>query len=218
MTRQKNRVHFDPDTKTQSFPTATQIPSQSPLLHWRQVNFDQVDFDAPTRRPSLFRSRHENQVIFGPHVKIKSIPIFTLRSSQIRSPTLKWSQSRPPHKKEAKFDGNTKTKWFMTRLQKRSQFRPPTQKSSQSISTWKTSDFRPAQKHKSIAIPVLKQRKTWKPNDYRPAHKTKIHLDSPHKKVNLDAHIKMKSTWIAHTKAKFVLTPAMKSSQFRFPL
>ena len=162
---------------------------------------------------------HKNQVNFDTNAKTKSFSTLIQKPSQLWS--LHWNQVKfdsphwnqvnfdHPHISKVKFDAHTKTKWFSACIQKTRQFRPPTPKPSQSISTLKTSHFRPTQKKqvnrdyrtktKSILI------NTKKPNDYRPEH-IKNNIDPPHIKVNFDTHTKTKSVSIHHEK-KLIFRP-----------
>ena len=85
-----------------------------------------------------------------------------LKSSHVRSPTLKSSQYRPPRQNHVNLNAHTKTKRFAARIPKPSQFRPPpsTQEPSQSI-TLKTGLFRAA--HGQFRSPAHKQ-VTFDPN------------------------------------------------------
>ena len=113
------------ENKSTSIPTPK--PSQFRSLHQNQVNFDppresqvnfapntdvkslsiptltQVNFDAPGHKTKLISIQTLNQVIFDPHTTTEFIPILKLKSSWIRSSTLKSSPCRPPTQQPSRF-------------------------------------------------------------------------------------------------------------------
>ena len=57
--------NFDPDTKTQLFPTTTQKPSQFRSLHWNQVKIN-----LPRWHQLTFHHPHKNQVNVDAHTEL----------------------------------------------------------------------------------------------------------------------------------------------------
>ena len=131
-----------------------------------------------------------NEVIFDPHTQNESILISELKSSQVRSLTLKSRQYRPPIQKIK----------------------------SISMLTLKPSDFRPEYKkrdHFHHHLPPKNQaNRSSHPKQGNFGPHT-VHFDAPHKnQVTFDLSTKPKSNTIPHTIIKFISAPLLKSSKF----
>ena len=100
----KNRVNFDPDTKSESCSTPNQKQNQFRSIHWHQVNYGRW---------------HNNQMNLIP----------SLKSSQVSSYTQ--VNFFYPQNNQVNFGAHNKTKRFLACLQKLACFWPPTQKLSQ---------------------------------------------------------------------------------------
>ena len=89
MLRRKNQVNFDPDTKNESFSTATQKTCQIRSLHWIQANF------------------HHS------HNQINSIPTTVISSSSIPRTVIK--SILTPAQKQLNLDRRkTPSQWIAT--------------------------------------------------------------------------------------------------------
>ena len=202
----------------------TEIKPSSPTLRSSQ-------FRPPTQKPCGIRSpaqkiklisthhwffksvlmpRDKKQVNFHTDTKTKSFSTprqkltSRLKSSQVRSTTLKARQFRPPTKKTTG-----------------SAIRFPTQKSSK---------FRPTTEIKSISIPTLTSNQIWcldtkpklisiktlKTSHFRTSHKNQVKSDLYTKiKSSSILHIEIKSISTTHTKAKSNSMLTLKPSDFR---
>ena len=158
-----------PTLKSRQLRPPTQRPSDIRPPTQKSPNFDaplkssqfrfplsiQLNFDASTQSPSWFRYRHYNQVLFDPHTNPKAIPMFALKSSQVRLTTLKSSHFRPPTRKPSLSVNYTKIKLISASTQSIST--PRTKTESTSIQTLKRRQSRsPTQTIEWILSPPLK--------------------------------------------------------------
>ena len=98
----QKQANFDPNTEVKSI--LDPHSKNKSILHAPRHE-DQVNFDADSK-PSHFRPPH----------KTKSIMIPTLKSSQLRSPTLNHVYFDHPHNNQVNFDANTKIMSFSRRV------------------------------------------------------------------------------------------------------
>ena len=102
----KNQVNFDHPHKNQNqfTPTLKSIQIRSPTLKLSQLG-------SPTQK-NQWSCPSWKQVIFGQYTSNRSIStthvIPTLKSIQVRSPTLRWSLFRPPSQKPTHLHVRTK--------------------------------------------------------------------------------------------------------------
>ena len=90
MSLHKNQVNLDPDTKNNSFSTATQKPKSIPPLHWNRVNIDHPHNNPINFIPTLNEvtsssiPNTETKSILTTHIKTKAISMLLQKSSDLR--------------------------------------------------------------------------------------------------------------------------------------
>ena len=105
----RNRVHFDSDTKTSNFPPPHGKTSKFRSLHWNQSQFRSPPLKSSHRRPPTQQPNHftsftgiESSSIL--HSGIKSICPTHTKNKSISMYPPKPSDCRPVHKHQANFD------------------------------------------------------------------------------------------------------------------
>ena len=159
MPRHKNRVNFDPDTKSKSFSTATKKTSWFRSLHWNQVNLDHP----------------HNQINIIPTLKASQVPSTALKSSQFGPYTQKTSQFRCSHENQVISCPHTKTTSFLTTHTKIKSIDPHTKNKEFSARKQKTNQFRSILENQAVF-----GRHIFDP----PGHKDEVNFDPDSKQSN----------------------------------
>ena len=149
-------------------------------MHFRKSgNTTSVGFEPRTSFVRLQRIKH-CEILSQPWLRFEARTSF-VGLKRIDRP--RWNQVNfnHQHKNQVKFDAHTKTKRFAAGIKKPSQFRPPTPKPSQSITTLKTSQFRPA--HSQFRSPARKtsrfRSQRWNQVIFDPPHKNQVLISTP---------------------------------------